>query len=102
MGLKTTDLHTVPLCPDHHQEWHQKARVLHFTTAETKAEMWQAIAFCLTSYLAAKLFSEKGQQDQALLQASGKLTLAFLAALREHFPRDRGVERYIQAELGRR
>lgn len=102
MGLKTSDLHTVPLCREHHAEWHTKARVRHYTTGETHTEMWRAIAACQGSYLVAKLFSMKGEADQELLQASGKLTLAFLAKLREHFPGDRGVERYVQAELDRR
>lgn len=102
MGLKTTDLHTVPLCNSHHQEWHQKARVDHYTTGETHTEMWRAIAACQGNYLMAKVFSEKGIRDQELLQSSGKLTLSFLAKLREHFPGDRGVERYVQAELARR
>jgi hypothetical protein len=51
MGLKTDDYHTVPLCPAHHQEWHQRARIGAFTTPETQAEMWRGIASMLRSRL---------------------------------------------------
>lgn len=44
MGIKTDDYHTVPLCHEHHREWHQRAQVGHLTTSETQAEMWRAVA----------------------------------------------------------
>lgn len=44
MGLKTDDYHTVPLCHEHHREWHQRAQVGSLTTSETQAEMWRAVA----------------------------------------------------------
>ncbi len=46
-GLKGCDLLTVPLCPRHHQEWHQRASVGELSHTETEREMWKAIAVTL-------------------------------------------------------
>lgn len=46
-GLKGCDLLTVPLCNQHHQEWHQRAQVGALSHLETQVEMWKAIALTL-------------------------------------------------------
>lgn len=47
MGLKTCDLHTVPLCPGCHQAWHQRGQIRHLSRSDTQAELWKAIAVLL-------------------------------------------------------
>lgn len=56
MGIKTDDYHTVPLCPEHHGEFHQRGQVGSLTPSETQAEMWRAVA----SMTRARLLASEG------------------------------------------
>lgn len=51
MGLKGCDLLTVPLCLPHHRELHKNGHVGDLTPAETRTELWKAIALQLREKL---------------------------------------------------
>ncbi len=44
MGLKTCDLHTVPLCPSCHRQWHIQGAIGQLSRDRTQAELWRAAA----------------------------------------------------------
>lgn len=50
VGMKGCDLLTVPLCNQHHQEWHQRAQVGALSTLETQVEMWKGISLTLRAW----------------------------------------------------
>lgn len=47
MGLKTSDLHTVPLCTAHHGEFHRTGSVEPFERDATELLFAQAMVDCL-------------------------------------------------------
>lgn len=51
VGIKTTDLHTVPLCQSHHDEFHRTGRVHPFDKAETELLFAQAMVDSLGAAL---------------------------------------------------
>ncbi len=51
MGVKTCDLHTVPLCPFCHQMWHQRGQIRHLSRSDTVAELWKAVAVLMREAL---------------------------------------------------
>jgi len=46
-GIKTCDLHTVPLCARCHQQWHQRGQIRELSRERTVAELWRAVAVLL-------------------------------------------------------
>ena len=47
MGLKTCDLHTVPLCRKCHEQWHRRGTIQSMSRDKTVAELWRAVAVLL-------------------------------------------------------
>lgn len=47
MGIKTSDLHTVPICDAHHREFHRTGEVGPFNAPETNLLFAQAMVDCL-------------------------------------------------------
>lgn len=43
MSIKTTDLHTVTLCDNHHREFHKNGEVYPFDAATTDLLFWQTM-----------------------------------------------------------
>ncbi len=43
MSIKTSDLHTVPLCDLHHKEWHKNAEIYPFDHEATELLFSQAM-----------------------------------------------------------
>jgi hypothetical protein len=54
VGMKGCDLFTVPLCQEHHREWHQRASIGERSTVETELEMWKAMAVTLRAHRVAE------------------------------------------------
>lgn len=51
MSLKTSDLHTVPLCEAHHGEFHKNGEVRPFDAASTELLFTEAMVDSLASAL---------------------------------------------------
>lgn len=51
VGVKGCDLLTVPLCPRHHGEWHQHARIEPYDRNETQAYIWRGIAETMRRFI---------------------------------------------------
>ena len=64
-GIKGCDLLTVPLCHQHHQEWHQRAQVGQLSKLETQVEMWKAIALTLR---AERIHADKWVEEESELE----------------------------------
>lgn len=47
MGIKTCDLHTVPLCESCHRQWHQHGAIGQYSRDRTVAELWRTVAIQL-------------------------------------------------------
>ena len=48
-GTKTHDIFTIPLCREHHQEWHQKGHISWLNKYEV--DPWKTVAYLLTEYV---------------------------------------------------
>ena len=66
-GIKGCDLLTVPLCHQHHQEWHQRAQVGQLSHLETQVEMWKAVALTLRA-VAMKLDRDALPEEESELE----------------------------------
>jgi hypothetical protein len=51
MGIKTSDLHTVPLCDAHHREFHSTGRIRPFDADETELMFQQVMVDLLAGAL---------------------------------------------------
>lgn len=51
MGLKPSDYQTVPLCTEHHGEFHQRGQIGHWDAKETDRRFAWAMVQCLRSWI---------------------------------------------------
>lgn len=61
MGIKTCDLHTVPLCPRCHGEWHQRGRIRELSGMDTQLVLWKEIALLLRRAYLEGVLTEMGE-----------------------------------------